>query len=80
MIARWYESLFPVLEELNIGYVAFSPLANGFLTDVIKHEEVFAEGDYRKFMPQYKQESFEKNKELLELIRNLANEKEVTSA
>lgn len=30
MMARWYESLFPVLEELGIGYVAFSPLANGF--------------------------------------------------
>lgn len=28
MMARWHETLFPVLEELNIGYVAFSPLAN----------------------------------------------------
>ena len=32
MMARWYESLFPVLEELGIGYVAFSPLANGLLS------------------------------------------------
>lgn len=32
MIAHWYESLFPLLEELRIGYVAFSPLANGFLS------------------------------------------------
>lgn len=32
MMARHYESLFPVLEELNIGFVAFSPLANGFLS------------------------------------------------
>ena len=31
MMARWYESLFPVLEELHIVYAAFSPLANGFL-------------------------------------------------
>lgn len=30
MMARWHESLFPVLEELNVGFVAFSPLANGF--------------------------------------------------
>lgn len=36
MMARWHESLFPVLEELNIGFVAFSPLANGFLTDAFK--------------------------------------------
>ena len=32
MMARWYEDLFPVLEELGIGYVAFSPLANGLLS------------------------------------------------
>lgn len=32
MMARWHEDLFPVLEELHIGYVAFSPLANGFLS------------------------------------------------
>ena len=32
MMARWHEKLFPVLEELNIGFVAFSPLANGFLS------------------------------------------------
>ena len=31
MMARWYENLFPVLEELHIGYVAFSPLANGMI-------------------------------------------------
>ena len=32
MMARWYEEMFPVLEELNVGLVAFSPMANGFLT------------------------------------------------
>ena len=32
MMVRWHEKLFPVLEELNIGFVAFSPLANGFLS------------------------------------------------
>ncbi len=80
MMARWHEALFPVLEELNIGLVAFSPLANGFLTDAIKHEEKFAEDDYRGFMPQYKEESFEKNKELLEMIRGLAKEKDATPA
>lgn len=32
MMARWHEALFPVLKELHIGYVAFSPLANGFLS------------------------------------------------
>jgi len=32
MMARWHETIFPVCEELNVAYVAFSPMANGFLT------------------------------------------------
>ena len=34
MMARWYESLFPALEELGVGYVAFSPLTKGVLSGV----------------------------------------------
>lgn len=80
MMARWYEDLFPVLEELGIGFVAFSPLANGFLTDAFKKGQTFEEGDYRNFMPQYKAKSYESNRELLELIRRLAEEKDATPA
>ena len=40
MMARHYESLFPVLEELNIGFVAFSPLANGFLSGTTKTQSL----------------------------------------
>ena len=43
MMARWHEKLFPVLEELNIGFVAFSPLANGFLSGKYNAQSVFAE-------------------------------------
>ncbi len=80
MMARWYENLFPVLEELQIGFVAFSPLANGFLTDAFQKGEKFAEGDYRNFMPQYKEENYDANRELLKLMRNLASEKNATPA
>lgn len=80
MMARWYDSLFPVCEELNIGYVAFSPLANGFLSDAFKKSETFAEGDFRNFMPQYSDEGHDENRALLELIRKLAKEKEATPA
>ena len=52
MMARWYESLFPVLEELGIGYVAFSPLANGILTGAYRAGETYAADDYRSRMPQ----------------------------
>jgi aryl-alcohol dehydrogenase-like predicted oxidoreductase len=80
MMARWHESLFPVLEELNIGFVAFSPLANGILTDAFKKGETFASSDYRSLMPQYTEEAYEANRELFELIRTYAAEKEATPA
>lgn len=81
MMARWYEKLFPVLEELNIGFVAYSPLANGFLTDRYTSDSKFdSKDDYRANMPQYTEEGFETNRQLLELIRNLAEEKHATPA
>ncbi len=80
MMARWYESLFPVLEELQVGYVAFSPLANGILSDAFGKGSKFAEGDYRNFMPQYKDEAIDTNQELMEYIRTLAEEKQATPA
>ena len=65
MMARWYEELFPVLEELHIGYVAFSPLANGFLSAKYGKDAKF-DGvyDYRSMMPQFTSEAVDKNKEL----------------
>ena len=78
MMARWHENLFPVCEELNIGYVAFSPLANGFLSDTFAKGSKFAEGDFRNFMPQYSDKAYEANRELLTMIRNIAEEKNVT--
>jgi aryl-alcohol dehydrogenase-like predicted oxidoreductase len=64
MMARHYESLFPVLEELNIGYVAFSPMANGFLTGKYDQNSEFEAGtDYRGKMPQFSSEGMEKNQE-----------------
>ena len=81
MMARHYEELFPVLDELNIGFVAFSPLANGLLSDRYDRNSQFTAGtDYRSAMPQFKPESFEANRNLLELIRNLAEAKEATPA
>ena len=80
MMARWFENLFPVLEELCIGYVAFSPLANGILTDTFGKGSSFAEGDYRNFMPQYQEDAFDANRELLDFVRKLAEEKQATPA
>ena len=80
MIARDYEKLFPACEELGVTYVAFSPMANGFLSGVYNKDSKFDKGDFRNFMPQYTEEGFESAKELLELLEKLAEEKNATSA
>lgn len=81
MMARWYETLFPVLEELNIGYVAFSPLANGFLSGKYgKNAEFDKVYDYRSMMPQFTSEGVDQNRELLALLDRMAEEKDATPA
>lgn len=81
VMARWHESLFPVLEELGVGFVAFSPMANGFLTGAYTAQSKFEAGtDYRSNMPQYTQEGFEKSRELMELLNSLVEEKQATPA
>lgn len=81
MMARWYEELFPTLEELGIGFVAFSPLANGFLTAKYDKNTVFdGVHDYRSVMPQFTAGAMEKNKDLLELLCGMAREKKATPA
>lgn len=81
MMYRDYESLFPILEELQIGFVPFSPLANGLLSDRYNKETKFStQDDYRAVMPQYTEQAFDENQELFDLIRRIANEKEATPA
>lgn len=81
MMARRYESLFPALEELGIGFVAFSPLANGFLSGKYGKDARFdAKTDYRGVMPQFQAENFDKNRELLDLFNRAAAQKQATAA
>lgn len=81
MMARWHQSLFPVVEELNVGFVAFSPMANGFLTAKYDQNSRFdGDSDYRTFMPQYTEEGMKKGKDVLTLLETLAKEKNATPA
>ena len=81
MMARWYEDLFPVLEELHIGYVAFSPLANGFLSGKYDKSSRFDAGtDYRSVMPQFQPENIDRNHDLLTLLQKLAEQNSATPA
>lgn len=81
MLARWHESIFPTVEELGVTYVAFSPLANGFLSGRYDQNTKF-EGaqDYRGRMPQYTEDGMARGKELLDYLTQLADEKQATPA
>ncbi len=84
MMARWHADLFPVLEELGVGFIAFSPLANGFLTQAVSEKEAAglstADGDYRAAMPQFAPGARERNRDLLDLLDRLAATHDATSA
>ena len=76
MLAREHEKLFPVLEELNVAFVAFSPLGNGFLSGKYDANSKFENGvDFRSHMPQYTKEGFEAAEELMACLANMAREK-----
>ena len=81
MMARWTEELFPLLEERNIGAVAYSPIANGFLSGKAQTADKYdKDTDFRSFMPQYQAEEMEKSKTLLAMIEQLAKNKNATPA
>lgn len=81
MTRGWEETVFPVCEELNIGYVAFSPLANGFLSGAYTKESKFdKETDFRSFLPQFQPENMDAHQKLLDLIEAFAGKKHATKA
>lgn len=68
------------LSELGIGFVAYSPLGRGFLSGNIKTIEDLPENDFRRGIPRFQGEQFQRNIELVEAIENMAKEKEITSS
>lgn len=74
------EKILETVRDLGIGYVAYSPLGRGFLTGRFDSPDDFEEGDYRKYHPRFQGENFEKNKRIVDAVKSLANDKEVTPA
>ena len=68
------------LNELGIGFVAYSPLGRGFLSGQIRSIDDLPENDFRRGIPRFQEAHFYKNIELVEAIENLAKEKEITSS
>lgn len=68
------------LKELGISLIAYSPVGRGFLNGTIQKPEDFNENDFRRFIPKYQGEQFFKNVELVNEIKKVAVEKNITSA
>jgi aryl-alcohol dehydrogenase-like predicted oxidoreductase len=68
------------LNELGIGFVAYSPLGRGFLSSDIQKPEDFPEGDFRAAIPRFQGEQFYQNIKLVNEIKKLADEKDITSS
>lgn len=68
------------LQELGIGFVAYSPLGRGFLTGELKTPDDLAADDFRRSMPRFQGEQFFRNIDLLEEINQLAAEKSITAS
>lgn len=66
------------LNELGIGFVAYSPLGRGFISGDFKHPEDIPADDWRRYLPKFQGEQFYKNIELLNAIEAMANEKQIT--
>lgn len=74
------EDVLPVLEELGIGFVPFSPLGRGFLTGAINEKTELAAGDFRKALPRFAPEAMRANKALVDVLSRFAAAKGATPA
>jgi aryl-alcohol dehydrogenase-like predicted oxidoreductase len=72
--------ILPLVEELGIGFVPFSPLGRGFLTGTIGADTTFKDGDYRRMAPRFTPEALKANQALADLVGKLAATKGVTPA
>jgi aryl-alcohol dehydrogenase-like predicted oxidoreductase len=80
----WYRKpemeVIPALEELGIGFVPFSPLGKGFLTGKLKESTKFEKTDIRNIIPRFTAEAMKANQVLLDLLGEIARQKNATSA
>jgi len=72
------DEILPTVRELGIGFVACSPLGRGFLSGRIRSIDDLDPEDFRRFTPRFTDESFDRNLELVDRVREIAQEKNVT--
>lgn len=74
------EQILPVLEELGIGFVPFSPLGKGWLTGTIDQSTTFLPKDFRNTVPRFDPENRAANQKLVDTVRRIAADKGITPA
>jgi len=74
------KEIIPTLQELGIGFVPFSPLGKGFLTGAIDENTKFESSDFRNIVPRFSEENRKANQALVNLVKDIANQKEATPA
>jgi aryl-alcohol dehydrogenase-like predicted oxidoreductase len=74
------QELLPVLQELGIGFVPFSPLGKGFLTGAINESTAFDSSDFRNIVPRFTPEARKANQSLVDLLGQIAKGKNATPA
>ena len=72
------DEILPVLAELGIGFVPFSPLGRGFLTGTVTADQQFGDGDIRANLPRFETEALTANLALVDRITTIAQRKEST--
>jgi len=74
------EEIIPLLEELGIGLVPYSPLGKGFLTGKIDETTTFASNDFRSTLPRFTPEALKANQAMVDLLEKIAQQKHATPA
>ncbi|WP_283147855.1 aldo/keto reductase [Silvimonas soli] len=74
------QEILPLLEELGIGFVPFSPLGKGFLTGAITENTSFASNDFRQVVPRFSTDARKANQALVDRLGAIAAQKRVTPA
>jgi aryl-alcohol dehydrogenase-like predicted oxidoreductase len=70
----------PLVRELGIGFVPYSPLGRGFLTGQIRSVEQMAQDDFRRTMPRFAEEALAQNLRIVDAVEAVAKELEATPA
>ena len=74
------DEILPVLEELGLGFVPFSPLGKGFLTGQIDEHTSFSSSDFRNTVPRFSPENRKANLAIVDVVRRIAEKRRATPA